>query len=419
MLEELFMKRVAITGMGLLTTFGAGKEVNRDAFHAGKSGISQIVNWDTSEFKARIGAEINDFEPTQYMDKKEAKRFDRYSQYAVACAKMAIEDAGFKDGELDKDTTGVIHATGIGGLYTFCRDHERLLTQGPNRVSPFYIPHSITNIAAGLIAIALGLKGPNHAVVSACASSNHAIGIAMKYIQTGMSSTIIAGGSEAALVPLGVAGFQSMKAITIDYNDNPEKSSRPFDAKRSGFVMGDGGCIFVLEEMEQAVGRGARIYAELAGYGASCDAYHITAPAPGGAGAVVAMRNAIKDAGMTIEDVDYINAHGTSTLHNDPAETKAIKTLFGDRAYEIPVSSTKSMIGHLLGASGAAELAATLLGMEKGWIPPTINYDFPDPECDLDYVPNESREKAVNFALSNSFGFGGHNAVIAVKRFEG
>lgn len=410
------MRRVAITGMGIVSTFGTGKEGNAKAFREGRSGIRRIQKWDPSELKVQIGGEVLDFDPTEFISLKESRRYDPYSRYAVASAKMAIEDAGFREGELDRDRTGVIHATGIGGLSVFCRDHERLLRDGPDRVSPFYIPHSIANIAAGLIAIHEGLKGPNHAVVSACASANHAMGLAFKYIQMGMAPAIVTGGSEAALIPLGVAGFQNMKAITSEFNDEPERASRPFDAKRSGFVVGEGGVMFVFEDLEAAEKRGARIYGEICGYGATCDAYHITAPAPGGAGAVEAMRMAIEDAGMTPGDVDYINAHGTSTPHNDPAETKAIKTLFGDRAYKVPVSSVKSMVGHLLGASGAIELAAMLLGMQEGWIPPTVNYEFPDPECDLDYVPNESRELDINFAISNSFGFGGHNAVVAIKR---
>lgn len=419
MLEDKYMRRVAITGFGLLTAFGTGNDINCEAFHSGKSGVSNISNWDASDYKVKIGAEVKNFDPLEFIDKKEAKRFDPYSQYAIACTDMALNDAGLTNDKLDPLRTGIIHATGIGGLYTFCNDHEKLVRSGPDRVSPFYIPHSITNIAAGLIAIRHGFRGPNHAVVSACASSNHAMGIALKYIQAGMADIIITGGSEAALIPLGVAGFQNMKAITRDFNDNPEKASRPFDAKRSGFVIGDGGGMFIFEELEHAKKRGAKIYAEMAGYGATCDAYHITAPAPDGAGAVEAMRLAIEDAGMSLDDVDYINAHGTSTPYNDPVETLAIKTLFGERAYRIPVSSTKSMIGHLLGASGAAELGATLLGMEGGWIPPTINYEEPDPECDLDYVPNEARDVQVNFFISNSFGFGGHNAVIAVKRYDG
>jgi len=412
------MRRIAITGMGIVSSFGTDKEENRKAFREGRSGITRITKWDPSALKVQIGGEVHNFDPLQFMDKKEARRYDPYSQFAVACATMALKDAGLTSDNFDHEHAGVIHGTGIGGLTIFCRDHERLIRVGPERVSPFYIPHSITNIAAGLVAIHNGLHGPNHAVVSACASSNHAIGLAMKYIQLGMASTMLTGGSEAALIPLGVAGFQNMKAITSEFNDHPEKSSRPFDAKRSGFVIGEGGAMLVLEDWDQAVGRGARIYAELCGYGATCDAYHITAPSPGGDGAVLAMKMAIEDSGMTPDDVDYINAHGTSTPYNDPAETKAIKTLLGERAYDVPVSSVKSMVGHLLGASGAIELAAMLLGMEEGWIPPTINYEFPDPECDLDYVPNEAREHDVKFAISNSFGFGGHNAVLAIRKAE-
>jgi len=412
------MRRVAITGMGIVSTFGTDKESNRRAFREGRSGIRRIQKWDPSSFKVQIGGEVLGFEPTEYMDAKEARRLDPFSQYAVACSRLALDDAGFKEGELDRERAGVVHGTGIGGLSVFCRDHAKLLHEGPDRVSPFYVPHSITNIAAGLIAIQHGFRGPNHAVISACASANHAMGIAFKYIQLGMAPVILTGGSEAALIPLSVAGFQNMKAVTTEYNDHPEKASRPFDANRSGFVIGEGGTMFVFEDLEHAKDRGARIYAEMCGYGATCDAYHITAPVPGGIGAVEAMRMAIKDAGITADDIDYINAHGTSTPQNDPAETTAIKTLFGKRAYEIPVSSVKSMVGHLLGASGAIELAATLLGMEEGWIPPTINYETPDPECDLDYVPNEAREWKVNYAVSNSFGFGGHNAVIAIKRAD-
>jgi len=410
------MRRVVITGMGIVSTFGSDKAGFSRAIKEGRSGIRKIDTWDTSDMKAKIGGQVRDFDPSDFLDKKEAKRLDPYSQFAIASSKMAMDDAGFGEGGLDKNRCGVIHGTGIGGLTVFCRDHERLVTIGPDRVSPFYIPYSIANIAAGLVAIHLGLKGPNHAVVSACASANHAMGLAFKHIQLGMADVMLSGGSEAALIPLGVAGFANMKAVATDYNERPEEASRPFEANRSGFVMGEGGAMLVFEEMEHAKARGARIYGEMAGYGATCDAYHITAPAPGGVGAVEAMKMAIKDAGATLDDVNYINAHGTSTPYNDAAETAAIKTLFGDRAYKIPVSSVKSMVGHCLGASGGIELAAQLLGMQEGWIPPTINYVTPDPECDLDYVPNVAREYEVELSLSNSFGFGGHNAVIAIRK---
>jgi 3-oxoacyl-[acyl-carrier-protein] synthase II len=415
-MEALDMRRVAITGMGIVSTFGCDKEAVRAAFREGRSGIRRIQKFDPSLFKVQIAGEVQGFDPLEFMGKKEARQYDPYTQYAVACAKMALADSGLKENEIDHERAGVIHGSGIGGLSVFCRDHERLVTAGPDKVSPFYIPHSIANIGAGLIAIHENLQGPNFAVVSACASSNHAMGVAFDLIRDGVAPIMLSGGNEAAVIPLGVAGFQNMKAITAEFNDDPEHASRPFDAKRSGFVMGEGGAMFVFEDLEHAMARGARIYGEVIGFGRTCDAYHITAPAPGGHGAVAAMRMAIDDAHITPEDVDYINAHGTSTEYNDASETEAIKTVFGERAYEIPVSSTKSMVGHLLGASGAIELAATLLGLEEGWIPPTINYEFPDPACDLDYVPNKSRRIDVEVFLSNSFGFGGHNAVLAVRK---
>ncbi len=415
-MEAPDMRRVVITGMGIVSAFGCDKEKVRAAFREGKSGIRLIQNFDTENFKVRIGGEVTGFDPLDYLEKKQARQYDPYAQFAVASARLAIDDAGFKDGELDRDRTGIIHGSGIGGLTTFCRDHEKLVTKGPDRVSPFYIPHSIANIGAGLVAIHEGLKGPNFAIVSACASANHAMGVAFNIVRSGVAPSMLSGGNEAALIPLGLAGFQNMKAITSEFNDEPERGSRPFDAKRSGFVMGEGGAIFVFEDMELAQARGARIYGEVVGFGYTCDAHHITAPAPNGTGAVAAMKMALDDAGISPDDVDYINAHGTSTPYNDASETEAIKTVFGERAYEIPVSSSKSMVGHLLGASGAIELVATLLGMEEGWIPPTINYENPDPECDLDYVPNESREAEVNVFISNSFGFGGHNAVLALRK---
>ena len=410
------MRRVAITGMGIVSAFGCDKEKVRAAFHDGKSAVRLIEKFDTTDFKVRVAAEVRDFDPLDFMGKKEARQYDPYAQYAVACARMAIQDSGLKDDKIDHELTGVIHGSGIGGLSVFCRDHEKLITAGPDRVSPFYIPHSIANIGAGLIAIHENLQGPNFAVVSACASSNHAMGIAFHLIRSGVAPMMLSGGNEAAVIPLGLAGFQNMKAITDEFNDDPARASRPFDLKRSGFVMGEGGAMLVFEDMEHAVSRGARIYGEIIGFGQTCDAHHITAPAPGGNGAIKAMQMALEDAHISPDDVDYINAHGTSTPYNDKSETEAIKSVFGERAYKIPVSSTKSMVGHLLGASGAIELAATLLGLEEGWIPPTINYEFPDPECDLDYVPNQSRKADVEIFISNSFGFGGHNAVLAVRK---
>ncbi len=409
-------RRVVITGIGCLSPFGAGKDIYRENLLAGNSAIRKIQGFDTTGFDTDIAAEVAEFDPVKYWDAKSVKRHDRVSHFSIACARMAMEDAGLKEGDFDPDRFGTVIGTGIGGLSVFCRDHKNLIEQGPRRVSPFYIPASIVNMPAGLVSMEFGLKGPNYVTVSACASSTHAMGDALSLIRNGHADRMMSGGAEAAVIPLGLAGFTAMKALSTAFNDTPGKASRPFDKLRDGFVMGEGGALFVFEEMEAAKARGARIYGELAGFGFSADAHHITAPAPHGEGAQRAMKAAIKDAGLSVDDIDYINAHGTSTPYNDPTETEAIKLVFGDRAYKIPINSTKSMVGHLLGASGAVELAAALVCADEGKIHATINQEEPDPECDLDYTPNAARDLDWKWMLLNSFGFGGQNACLVVKR---
>jgi len=409
-------RRIAITGIGCVTPFGVGKAVFLKNLLAGNSSIRKIESFDTTGYDTDIGAIVTDFTPTDFWDAKSVRRQDPVSHYAIASARMALEDSGLKEGDYDPDLFGVALGTGIGGLTVFSRDHQKLIEEGPRRVSPFYIPASIVNMPAGLISMEFGMKGPNYVTVSACASSTHAMGLAFSDIRCGRAERMITGGCEAAVIPLGVAGFTSMKALSTNFNDTPEKSSRPFDKLRDGFVMGEGSVMFVLEEMELARARGAKIYGELAGFGMSADAHHITAPAPGGEGAQRAMKAAIKDGGLELDDIDHINAHGTSTPYNDPTETEAIKGVFGERAYKIPINSTKSMVGHLLGASGSIELAAALLCAEEGMIHPTINQEVPDPECDLDYTPNVARKYEWHNMLLNSFGFGGQNACLIVKK---
>lgn len=409
--------RVVITGIGVITSLGTGLESFWSALVAGQSGIRKIQSFDASEFKTQIAGEVLDFEATRYIEKKEARRMDRYTQFAVAGAGMAIEDAGLEPGQLRRERAGVIIGTGIGGIYTLEEQSRVLAERGPNRISPLLVPMMIGNMAAGQIALAHGLHGPNTTVVTACASSNHAIGDAFKVIQRGDADLIITGGTEASLTPLPLAGFCAMKA-TSTRNEEPEKASRPFDAGRDGFVMSEGCGILVLEKLEHARARNAPIYAEVCGYGTSCDAYHITAPDPDGAGAVRSMLNALRDAGLKPEEVGYINAHGTSTLLNDRIETLAIKKVFGLAAAHLAVSSTKSMTGHLLGAAGGLEGAICSLVIQRGIIPPTINYDVPDPDCDLDYVPNVARKVEVRVCLSNGFGFGGHNATLVFGRYK-
>ncbi len=409
-------RRVVITGYGVISPVGIGIDDFWNSLASGKSGVTRVSSFDASQFSSRICAEVKNFEPEKYIDKKKIRRMDRFTQLAFAAAKIAIEDAKLDMEREDPFRVGVIVGSGIGGLSTVAAEHKVLLEKGPRRVSPFMIPMLITNIAAGEIAIAYNIQGPNYSLSSACATSNHTVGDALRLIRYGDADAIIAGGSEAAVTPLGLAGFCSAKALSTR-NDDPEHASRPFDKERDGFVMGEGAGIVVLESLDHALSRGASIHAELIGYGATDDAYHITAPSPNGESAARAMSNALADGGVTPEEVDYINAHGTSTPLNDKVETLAIKKVFGDYAYRIPISSNKSMFGHLLGAAGVVELIATILSMEKEIIPPTINYEFPDPECDLDYVPNKARPKKINAALSNSLGFGGHNATLVVRKY--
>jgi len=409
-------RRVVITGCGVISPIGIGIDDFWNSLVNGKTGVGRITSFDASQFSTQIAAEVRNFEPEKYIDKKKLRKMDRFTQLGFATAKMAIEEAMIDMEREDPFRVGVIVGSGIGGIATVAAEHKTLLEKGPRRVSPFMIPMLITNIAAGEIAIAYNIQGPNYSISSACATSNHTVGDALRLIRYGDADVIIAGGSEAAVTPLGLAGFCSAKALSTR-NDDPEHASRPFDRERDGFVMGEGAGIVVLESLEHAVSRGVPIRAELIGYGATDDAYHITAPSPDGQSAAQAMANALVDGGVKPEEVDYINAHGTSTPLNDKVETLAIKKVFGDYAYEIPVSSNKSMIGHLLGAAGVVELIATILSIEREMVPPTINYEFPDPECDLDYVPNKARPKKINVALSNSLGFGGHNATLVVRKY--
>lgn len=409
------MNRVVITGIGAITPIGNSIDELWDSLINGRSGIDKVTRFDVSSYPTKLAAEVKDFEPTEYIDKKEAKRMDRFTQFALASAKMALIDSGLDLEKEDLDRIGVIYGSGIGGIETLENQQNILKEKGPGRVSPFFVPMMIADMAAGLISITFGLKGHNETIVNACASSTNAIGDAFKVIERGDADVIVTGGSEAAITPLAIAGFCSMKAMST--NDDPKTACRPFDANRDGFIMGEGSATLILESLEHALNRGAHIYGEIVGYGATADAYHITAPAPEGAGAARAMKLALKDADIIPEDIDYINAHGTSTEYNDKYETMAIKNVFGQHAYKLKVSSTKSMTGHMLGASGAVEAVATVLAIKNGIVPPTINYETPDPECDLDYVPNKALEMEINYALSNSFGFGGHNATLVFKKY--
>jgi 3-oxoacyl-[acyl-carrier-protein] synthase II len=410
-------RRVVVTGMGLLTAIGNDLKTSWEALLQGRSGVRRITKFDPSDFPTQIAAELDGFEVERYIDKKEIRRQDPFTQYAVATTEMAVQDSGIDFASEDGDRVGVIIGSGIGGIGTHEIQTSRFLQGGPSRISPFYIPMMIPDIASGVVSMRHGAKGPNYCTVSACASSAHAIGDAFRLIKHGDAEMIIAGGTEAAVTPMSIGGFAAMKAMSTR-NDEPERASRPFDAERDGFVLGEGAGMVVLEELEHAVARGARIYAEIVGVGMTADAYHITAPAPGGEGAARAMKRAIDEAGLSPEEFDYINSHGTSTPFNDKFETQAIKTVFGEHASQLMVGSTKSMTGHLLGGAGGVEFVITAMAIAESKVPPTINYENPDPDCDLDYVPNVMREAPVRAALTNSFGFGGHNAVLAVKRYE-
>ncbi|MBI4588764.1 MAG: beta-ketoacyl-ACP synthase II [Candidatus Rokubacteria bacterium] len=411
-------RRVVVTGLGALTPVGNSTEEYWAALTQGKSGIGPITKFDSKDLPTRIAGEVKDFDPLKWLDKKEARRLDPYLKYAIACAAMAVEDAVLDVEKVERARFGVLVGSGIGGITTLLDSHKVLLKEGPDRVSPFFIPMLIVNMASGLISMRFGAKGPNSAVVTACATGNHAIGDAFKIIQRDDADVMIAGGAEAIITELTFAGFCQMKAMTTR-NDEPARASRPFDAHRDGFVCSEGGGLVILESLEHAVKRDARIYAEIVGYGMTSDAYHMTAPDPEGDGAARCMAQALRDAGADPTEIAYINAHGTSTPYNDKFETMGIKRVFGQHAYRLAVSSTKSMVGHLLGAAGGVEAIATNLAISHGILPPTIYYETPDPDCDLDYVPNQARKQEVEVALSNAFGFGGTNATLAFRRFRG
>ncbi len=410
-------RRVVVTGVGAITPVGNDVATTWRALLEGKSGAAPITHFDASKFPVRFACEVKEFNPLAYMERKEAKRADQFTQYAVGAATQAMADAGLaQQNGIDPDRIGVIVGSGIGGLKSFEEQHDVYRQRGPGKISPFFIPMFISDIAAGIVSMRFKAKGPNYATVSACATSAHAIGDAFRTIQYGDADVMITGGAEATVTPMAIGGFANMKALS-ERNDSPETASRPFDATRDGFVMGEGAGMVILEDLEHAQARGARIYVEVVGYGATGDAYHLTAPAPNGEGAQRAMKRALKDANLRPEDIQYINAHGTSTPANDLNETLAIKAVFGDTIKNINVSSTKSATGHMLGAAGAVEFVISALTVIEGKIAPTINYETPDPECDLDYTPNRAVEREVNAVISNSFGFGGHNTTLAVKRF--
>lgn len=412
-----YNNRVVVTGIGLLCPLGLDTSTTWAGLITGKSGIDYITLFDAESLDTKFAGEVKGFEPTDYVGRKEARRMDRFAQLAVAASRQAVEQAGLKIDSNNQDSIGVVVGSGIGGLTTLFEQIKVLLNKGPDRVNPFLVPMMITDMAAAQVSITLGLKGPNLCITSACSSGSDAIGAAYELIKRGDTQAMIAGGSEAAINPIGVAAFNALNALSTR-NDEPQLASCPFDTKRDGFVIGEGAGILVLENLTHAQKRGANILAEVAAYGASADAYHITQPIENGEGAARAMRVALSKAGLATTEIDYINAHGTSTLLNDKIETKAIKTVFGDHAYNIPISSTKSMIGHLIGGAGAVEATICIMIIQHGVIPPTINLNHPDPECDLDYVPNVARRVEVNTALSNSFGFGGHNSVLIFRRYR-
>ena len=409
-------RRVVVTGLGMVTPLGTGVEKNWEAACSGKSGIGPITKFDASPFLSRIAGEVTDFRAEDFLDKQKIRRFDVFIHYAVASARMALEDSGLKIDAKNGQRVGCITGSGLGGLAMLEHYHQVLLEKGPGRISPFFIPGIIANMAPGQIAIEFGAKGPNISIETACAASCHAVGEAFRLIREGIADAMITGGAEAVVTPLALGGFCKMRALSTR-NDEPDKSSRPFELERDGFVMAEGAGILILEEMEQALDRGADIYAEVIGYGMSADAYHVSAPDPEGEGAISCMKMALDYAGLRPEDLDYINAHGTSTKLNDLSENKAIKAVFGDHAYKLPISSTKSMTGHLLGGAGGVEAIFSSLTIKHGIIPPTINYESPDPECDLDYVPNVARKADVKTCMSNSFGFGGTNASLIFKKY--
>ena len=409
--------RVVITGLGCVTPLGLNVQETWDALIAGKSGAAPITLFDASDHKTRFAAEVKGFDPSRWMNHRDARRADRYTQFAMAAALQAVDDAGLKVEDGNRDKIGVLIGSGIAGIGTLLSQAALMHERGASRVSPFMVPMMLADTAPGMVAIRLGVRGPNMAVVTACATGSNALGEAAEMIRRGSAEVMIAGGSEAALVKIAMAGMNAMGALSTR-NEEPERASRPFDKNRDGFLMGEGAAILVLESLEHAKARGARILAELSGYGATDDAYHISAPSPGGEGAALCMEKALEDAGLAPEEIDYINAHGTSTKLNDASETAAIKKVFGAHAYEMPVSSTKSMTGHLLGASGALEALICTKILNENLLPPTINYETPDPECDLDYVPNEARAASPRHVMSNSFGFGGHNATLIFSRFE-
>ena len=415
-MSERSTRRIVVTGLGLVTPLGTGVEKTWAALCAGQSGIGRITKFDPAAYDAQIAGEVRDFDPGQFIEKKEIKKMDTFIHYAVGAAQLAVDDAGLKVAPEEATKVGVYIGSGIGGLGSIEHYHQILKEKGPGRVSPFFIPMTIINLASGQVAIRIGAKGPNSCAVTACATGNHCIGDAFRLIQHGNADVMVAGGAEAAITPLGVAGFAAAKALSFR-NDDPTRASRPFDKDRDGFVLGEGAGVVVLEELEHARRRGARIYAELIGYGMNSDAYHITAPPEEGEGAVRCMELALKDAGIGKDQIGYINAHGTSTMA-DAIETRAIKQVFGQQAYKIPVSSTKSMTGHLLGAAGGIEAVFSILALHHGLLPPTINLENPDPACDLDYVPNTARAVPIKTALSNSFGFGGVNACLIFRRLE-
>jgi len=411
-------RRVVITGIGAVTPIGLNVPEFWDGLISGKNGVAPITYFDTSRFDTQFAAEVKNFRPDNYFDKKSVKRLDRFTQFALAASAEAVLDSAINLDKINKDRAGVIYGSGIGGLETMTSEHWKYFQdKNPGMISPFFVPMMISDLAAGQISIRFGLKGPNYATTSACSTASHAISDAFMIIERGSADIMVCGGSEASITEIGIGGFNAMRALST-WNDRYAEASRPFDKDRSGFVMGEGGGTLIIEELNHALSRGAKIYAEIAGIGLTADAHHITAPAPGGEGAVRSMKIAVEDAGLLLTDIDYINAHGTSTPHNDVNETRAIKTLFGEHAYKLVVTSTKSMTGHLLGAAGAIEAIATILSMNNSFIPPTINLDNPDPECDLDYSAKKVTKKEVDAAISNTFGFGGHNASILFKKFE-